>query len=197
MLAFGLAERRRLERDLHDGAQQRLVSLALDLRLARAAVRSDPDRADELLGGAADELSHALEELRELARGIHPAVLSDRGLDPAVEALAGRSPVPVEVRERLGERVDEPVELAAYFVVAEALTNVVKYAQATAAEVRVARENGSVVVEVADDGIGGADPGLGSGLRGLSDRISALGGRLEVDSSPGVGTTVRARIPCE
>ena len=132
MVAFGLAERRRLERDLHDGAQQRLVSLALDLRLARAALRDDPDRADELLLGAGDELSQALEELRELARGIHPAVLSDRGLEPAVEALASRAPLPVEVDARLGERVAEPIELAAYFVVAEALTNVVKYAHASA-----------------------------------------------------------------
>ena len=197
MLAFGLNERRRLERDLHDGAQQRLVSLALDLRLAQAAVRDDPERAEQLLAGAGDELSAALEELRELARGIHPAVLSDRGLDPAVEALANRAPLPVEVKARLGERVAEPVELAAYFVVAEALTNVVKYARANAATVTVGRENGSVVVEVADDGVGGADPELGTGLRGLADRISALGGRLQVDSRAGSGTIVTARIPCE
>ena len=185
MLAFGLNERRRLERDLHDGAQQRLVSLALDLRLAQAAIRDDPDRAESLLSGAGDELSAALEELRELARGIHPAVLSDRGLDPAVEALASRAPLPVEVKAQLGERVAEPVELAAYFVVAEALTNVVKYARANAATVTVGRENGSVVVEVADDGVGGADPEMGTGLRGLADRISALGGRLQVDSRSG------------
>ncbi|HEX2128547.1 MAG TPA: histidine kinase [Solirubrobacterales bacterium] len=197
MLAFGLNERRRLERDLHDGAQQRLVSLALDLRLAQAAVRSDPDRAEELLAGAGGELAAALEELRELARGIHPAVLSDRGLDPAVEALASRAPLPVEVKARLGERVAEPVELAAYFVVAEALTNVVKYSRANGATVAVDRENGSVIVEVADDGVGGADPDRGTGLRGLADRISALGGRLQVDSPDGRGTTVTARIPCE
>jgi signal transduction histidine kinase len=197
MLAFGLNERRRLERDLHDGAQQRLVSLALDLRLAQAAVRDDPERAEELLTGAGTELGAALEELRELARGIHPAVLSDRGLDPAVEALASRAPLPVEVRARLGERVAEPIELAAYFVVAEALTNVVKYSRARGATVSVGRENGSVIVEVADDGVGGADPERGSGLRGLADRISALGGRLQVDSPDGHGTTVTARIPCE
>jgi signal transduction histidine kinase len=197
MLAFGLNERRRLERDLHDGAQQRLVSLALDLRLAQAAIRDDPGRAEELLTGAGTELGAALEELRELARGIHPAVLSDRGLDPAVEALASRAPLPVEVRARLGERVAEPIELAAYFVVAEALTNVVKYSRAQRATVSVGRENGGVIVEVADDGVGGADPERGSGLRGLADRISALGGRLQVDSPDGHGTTVTARIPCE
>ena len=197
MIAFGLAERRRLERDLHDGAQQRLVSLALDLRLARAAVRDDPDRAEELLTGAADELSRALEELRELARGIHPAVLSDRGLDPALEALASRTPLPVEVEAKIGERLDEPVELAAYFVVAEALTNVVKYAHAERARITVGRQNGSVRVAVSDDGIGGADPSSGTGLRGLADRINALGGRLEVASEPGRGTTVTASIPCE
>jgi signal transduction histidine kinase len=197
MLAFGLNERRRLERDLHDGAQQRLVSLALDLRLAQAAIRDDPDRAEELLSGAGEELGAALEELRELARGIHPAVLSDRGLDPAVEALASRAPLRVEVRARLGERVPEPVELAAYFVVAEALTNVVKYSRARGATIALGRDNGSVVVEVADDGVGGADPERGTGLRGLADRISALGGRLQVDSPDGSGTTVTARIPCE
>ena len=197
MVSFGLAERRRLERDLHDGAQQRLVSLALDLRLARAAVAAEPTRAVELLEGAESELSHALEELRELARGIHPAVLSDRGLDPAVEALAHRAPLPVELRERLGERVQEPVELAAYFVVAEALTNVVKYSRADTAHVRLGRENGSVVVEVADDGVGGANPEHGSGLRGLADRVASLGGRLEVESPPGAGTRVIANIPCE
>ncbi len=197
MIAFGLAERRRLERDLHDGAQQRLVSLALDLRLAKAAVRDDPGRAEELLTGAADELSRALEELRELARGIHPAVLSDRGLDPALEALASRTPLPVEVHAKIGERLNEPVELAAYYVVAEALTNVVKYAHAERASITVGRDNGTVEVEVADDGIGGADPSTGTGLRGLADRVNALGGRLEVSSEPGRGTRVTASIPCE
>jgi signal transduction histidine kinase len=197
LLSIELAERGRLERDLHDGAQQRLVSLALDLRLARGAVREDPEQAERLLDGAGKELEHALGELRELARGIHPAVLSDRGLDPAVEALALRAPLPVEIVERLGERVPKPVELAAYFVVSEALTNVAKYAQASRALVRVGRENGRVVVEVADDGVGGADPKRGSGLRGLADRVSALGGRLEVASGAGSGTTVTARIPCE
>ena len=197
LLSIELAERGRLERDLHDGAQQRLVSLALDLRLARGAVREQPEQAERLLDGAAKELEHALGELRELARGIHPAVLSDRGLDPALEALARRAPLPVEISARLGERVAKPVELAAYFVVSEALTNVAKYAHASRAVVRVGRENGRVIVEVADDGVGGADPSRGSGLRGLADRVSALGGRLDVDSGTGSGTTVIARIPCE
>jgi len=196
LLAVGLAERRRMERDLHDGAQQRLVSLALDLRLARSALREEPDRAERLLEGADDELSRALEELRELARGLHPAVLSDRGLEAAVKTLATRAPLPVEVEAGIGE-VPEPVELAAFFVVSEALTNVAKYADADRATVRMGRDDGSVVVEVSDDGVGGADPKHGSGLRGLGDRLSALGGKLEVDSRSGAGTTVRASIPCE
>jgi signal transduction histidine kinase len=197
MIRFGLAERRRLERDLHDGAQQRLVSLALDLRLARDMVSANPRRAEAVLEGATDELGQALEELRELARGIHPALLSDRGLDPAIETLARRAPVPVDVEATLGDRLSEPVELAAYFVVAEALTNVVKYANASQARVRVERDNGRVIVEVADDGVGGAEPRRGTGLRGLADRVGSLGGMFEVDSAPGIGTTVRASIPCE
>jgi signal transduction histidine kinase len=198
LLAVGLAERRRLERNLHDGAQQRLVSLALDLRLARSAIDDhDADRARDLLDGAGGELERALEELRELARGIHPAVLTDRGIDSAVEALAGRTPLPVEIDRRLGERVAEPVELAAYFVVSEALTNVVKYASASRATIRLERENGHVLVEVTDDGIGGADASMGTGLRGLADRISVLGGKLEVASPPGRGTKVIAKLPCE
>jgi signal transduction histidine kinase len=196
LLAVGLAERRRMERDLHDGAQQRLVSLALDLRLARSALREEPERAERLLAGADEELSRALEELRELARGLHPAVLSDRGLEAAVQTLATRAPLPVDVDARMGQ-VPEPVELAAFFVVSEALTNVAKYAQADRATVRMGRDDSSVMVEVSDDGVGGADPKRGSGLRGLGDRLSALGGKLEVDSRSGVGTTVRARIPCE
>jgi signal transduction histidine kinase len=196
LLAVGFAERRRMERDLHDGAQQRLVSLALDLRLARSRLREEPKRAERLLDGADEELSRALGELRELARGLHPAVLSDRGLEAAVQTLATRAPLPVDVDARMGQ-VPEAVELAAYFVVSEALTNVAKYSEASRATVRVGRDDGSVVVEVSDDGVGGADPKRGSGLRGLGDRLSALGGKLEVDSRSGAGTTVRARIPCE
>jgi signal transduction histidine kinase len=191
----GTAERRRLERNLHDGAQQRLVALSLTMRLAQAKLHSDPDKAEALLGGAQDELARALEELRELARGIHPAVLSDRGLRPALEALAGRSPVPVQLDGTPRERLPAAVEAAAYFVVAEALTNVVKYAQASQARVSVSRSNGHAVVEVADDGVGGADPDRGSGLRGLADRVSALDGTLELTSPEGAGTLLRAEIP--
>jgi signal transduction histidine kinase len=196
MLRIGLEERRRLERDLHDGAQQRLVSMALNMRLARDRMRSDPDGAERLLDGATHELDSALEELRELARGIHPAVLSDRGLDAALETLARRAPLPVELSRVEHERLPEAIELAAYFVVAEALTNVAKYAGATHAKVNVGQDNGRLVVEVADDGVGGADPDNGTGLRGLADRLAVIEGRLEVDSPPGRGTTIRARIPC-
>jgi signal transduction histidine kinase len=196
MLRIGLEERRRLERDLHDGAQQRLVSTALSMRLARARLRDDPDAAERLLDGAGDELESALEELRELARGIHPAVLSDRGLDTALETLAHRAPVPVELEQTPGERLPEAIELAAYFVVAEALTNVAKYAAASHATVNVGRHNGRLVVQVADDGIGGADPDNGTGLRGLADRLAVIEGRLEVDSPAGGGTKIIARIPC-
>ena len=196
MLRIGLEERRRLERDLHDGAQQRLVSMALNMRLARDRMREDPDAAERLLDGAGSELDAALEELRELARGIHPAVLSDRGLDAALETLARRAPLPVELNRDARERLPESIELAAYFVVSEALTNVAKYADATHAQVNVARRNGKLLVEVTDDGVGGADPGNGTGLRGLADRLAVIEGRLEVESPPGAGTTIRARIPC-
>jgi len=190
----GDAARRRLERDLHDGAQQRLVALSVAIRLAKARLRDDPAAAEAILTGAAGELSHALEELRELARGIHPAILSERGLAPALEALAARSPVPVDV-EIPGDRLPVPVEAAAYFVVSEAVTNATKHAGAGAVSVRVASENGSAVVEVADDGSGGADPAGGTGLRGLEDRVAALDGVLTVDSPPGGGTRIRAVIP--
>jgi signal transduction histidine kinase len=190
------ATRRRLERDLHDGAQQRLVSLALSLRILGSRLDGDPESAREL-ENARRELDHALEELRELARGIHPSLLSDRGLDAALESLAHRAPLPVELGLRPGERLPERVESASYFVVSEALTNVAKYARATHATVNVTRDDGRVMVEVSDDGVGGADPSDGSGLRGLLDRVAALGGRLEVDSEPGHGTTIRAEIPCE
>jgi PAS domain S-box-containing protein len=187
--------RRRLERNLHDGAQQRLVSLSLTLRLAQFKVRTDPDAAEKLMTGAAEELSHALEELRELARGIHPAVLSDRGLSAALETLAARAPLPVDLSAPLDERLPAPVEAAAYYVVSEALANVAKYAKASSVRVNAARLNGRVIVEVADDGVGGADPARGSGLRGLADRIEALDGQLEIESRSGGGTCVRAVIP--
>ena len=191
----GDVERRRLERNLHDGAQQRLVSLSLGLRLAQARLKADPEEAERLLAGAAEELSHALAELRELARGIHPAVLTDRGLGAALETLAARAPLPVDL-ELTDSRLPEPVEAAAYYVISEALANVAKYARASAVAVSVTQLNGSAVVEVADDGVGGADPTRGSGLRGLADRVESLDGRLQVESSPGSGTKIRAEIPC-
>jgi PAS domain S-box-containing protein len=186
--------RRKLERNLHDGAQQRLVALSVSLRLAESKLQTDPTSAVRILAGAREELMHALEDLRELARGIHPAVLTDRGLAAAVEALVSRSPVPVETDVPEVE-LPPAVEAAAYYVVAEALTNVVKYGQASAAEVAVEATNGIVRVIVRDDGVGGADPAQGSGLRGLVDRIEALEGKLVVDSPLGKGTTVRAEIP--
>ena len=192
----GDAARRRLERDLHDGAQQRLVSLALNLRMLGSRIDGDPE-AGRQLDAARRELDQALDELRELARGLHPSVLSERGLGAALQGLAQRAPVPVELEAMPGERLPDRVESASYFVVAEALTNVAKYAQGTKASVHVSRANGEVLVEVSDDGVGGADPAGGSGLRGLLDRVSALGGTFEVDSRPGEGTTVRAAIPCD
>ena len=189
------AERRRLERNLHDGAQQRLVALSLTMRLAQVNVHKDPAKAEAMLAAAHDELTLALGELRELARGIHPAVLSDRGLGAALEALAGRAPIAVDLADVPEERLPEPIEAAAYFVVAEALTNVVKYAHASQATVSVQRNNGHAIVEIADDGIGGADPDRGSGLRGLADRVSALDGRMRLDSPAGAGTRLRAEIP--
>jgi signal transduction histidine kinase len=167
------------------------------MRLARDRMREDPGIAERLLEGAGEELEAALEELRELARGIHPAVLSDRGLDAALETLANRAPLPVELNPLPKERLPEAIELAAYFVVAEALTNVAKYADASHAKVNVVRRNGRLLVEVVDDGVGGADPDNGTGLRGLADRLAVIEGRLEIDSPAGRGTTIRARIPCE
>ena len=189
------AARRRIERDLHDGAQQRLVALALGLRLARRRVDDDADGAKALLDDASRDLDEAIRELRELARGIHPAVLSDRGLGFALQALAARMPLPIELNALPTERLPERVEAASYFVVAEAITNVARYAQATHARVDVRCDGTRLIVEVVDDGVGGADPANGSGLRGLSDRIAALDGRLEVASEAGRGTTVRALIP--
>ena len=188
-------ERRRIERDLHDGAQQRLVALAMDLGMAREKLRTDPQAATELVGEAHEEAKRALAELRDLARGIHPAVLADRGLDAAISALAARSPVPVGV-EVVTERLPGPVESTAYFVVAEALTNAAKHARAGEITVRIARRDDLLVVEVADDGAGGADPARGSGLRGLADRVAAIDGRLTVTSPAGGPTVVRAELPC-
>jgi len=188
------AARRRIERDLHDGAQQHLVSLALDLRMLKAELREAElkGQVDALI----EKLAVALDELRELARGIHPVVLTAQGLGPAVRALADRSPIPVDAHVEVGdERLPPAIEAAAYFVVGEALTNVGKYAQAVRAEVTVRRTTHEVVVVVSDDGVGGADLRAGSGLRGLDDRLAALDGSLRVESPRGGGTRVEARIP--
>jgi signal transduction histidine kinase len=188
------AARRRIERDLHDGAQQHLVSLALDLRMLKAQLREAElkGQVDELI----EKLAVALDELRELARGIHPVVLTAQGLGPAVRALADRSPIPVAADVDVGEeRLPPAIEAAAYFVVGEALTNVGKYAEAERAEVTIRRTAGEVVVVVRDDGVGGADLRAGSGLRGLDDRLAALDGTLRVESPRGAGTRVEARIP--
>jgi signal transduction histidine kinase len=192
----GDAERRRLERNLHDGAQQRLISLALTLRLARRQLQTNPDEAHDLLAEASEELQSAITELRELAHGIHPAVLSDRGLGPALQVLASHAHMEVRLTSNLETRLPLPVEAAVYYVAAEGLTNVAKYAHATAATVRLEKINSHVVLQVGDNGTGGADPRSGTGLRGLADRVEALGGKLELDSPPGQGTRLTARIPC-
>jgi signal transduction histidine kinase len=189
-------ERQRLERNLHDGAQQRLVSLALQLRLVKASLEKDPDSAEARLTEAEGELGQALDELRELARGIHPAVLTERGLAAALAALADRASLPVVVARVPEDRLPDPIEAAIYYIVAEAITNVAKYARATEARVSVERSNGIATVLVSDDGVGGAEPTSGSGLVGLADRVEALGGRLRIESPPGRGTRLTAEIPC-
>jgi signal transduction histidine kinase len=195
IVTAGDAERRRLERDLHDGAQQRLVAIALQLSLLKGRIESDPATAEQLAKTAGDELALSLAELRELARGIHPAVL-EHGLAAALDSLAARAVVPTRVMFETSERLPEPVELAAYFVASEALANVAKYAHATTVSMRVWRSGQMASIEIADNGIGGADDAGGSGLRGLADRVEALEGRLRVSSPAGAGTVVTAEMPC-
>jgi signal transduction histidine kinase len=189
-------ERRRLERDLHDGAQQRLVAISLAFRMARGLADPEADRAlGERLDQASEELALALDELREFARGVHPAILTEGGLVPALDSLAERSTVPATVEAPLDGRLPPAVEATAYFLVSEALANVGKYSRATAVTIRAGLDGGKLTVEVADDGLGGADPSRGSGLRGLADRVAAVDGTLEMDSAPGEGTRLTARIP--
>ena len=192
----GDEERRRLERNLHDGAQQRLLGLGLALQLARGQLGAEANGAAELLAEAEDELHAALDELRELARGIHPAILTDQGLAAAVRSVAERSAVPVTIVALPEVRLGEPVEAAAYFLISEALANVAKYARASNVSVSVARRDDLAVVDIEDDGVGGADPRRGSGLRGLHDRIQALDGDLSLHSPSGRGTRIHAEIPC-
>jgi signal transduction histidine kinase len=187
--------RRRIERDLHDGAQQRLVAAALELTLLERRLARDPDGARARLARVREQLECGLAELRDLARGIHPAVLTERGLEAALDALVQRAAMTVELRAAVPERLDAAIEAAAYFLVSEALTNVAKYAHADTVRVEVASTGDALVVAISDDGVGGADPERGSGLRGLVDRVSAIGGRLELSSPPGEGTRVRAHLP--
>jgi signal transduction histidine kinase len=193
----GDAARQRFERNLHDGAQQRLVAVSITLRVAISRLTTDLETAQQLLGTAAEELSHALQELRDLARGLHPAILSHRGLGAALQALAGRTQLPVTLENQVQSRLPPSIEAAVYYVVAEALTNVTKYAEASQVVVHVRCDDNVVYVQVADDGIGGATAQTGSGLSGLADRVEALGGRFEVASPPAGGTRLRASIPLE
>ena len=189
--------RRRIERDLHDGAQQRLVAAALELTLLEQRLDRDPAAARSVLVRAREHLDHGLGELRDLARGIHPAVLTERGLEAAVVALVQRAPVPVDLEIEVRERLDAGIEAAAYFVISEALTNVAKYAEAETVSVDVRSAGGSLLLTIADDGIGGAELGRGSGLRGLVDRVQAVGGTLDVRSPPGRGTRLSIQLPTQ
>jgi signal transduction histidine kinase len=195
ILEAAQSERRRLERDLHDGAQQRLVALSLELGLLGERLNADPE-ASRALRQARGELVESLHELRELARGIHPAVVAAHGLEVALESLVARVTVPVRLTVDVARRLPERIEMAAYYLVSEALTNVAKHASASSARVDVIHGNGELSVEVVDDGVGGANSDAGSGIRGLADRVEALGGRVRVWSPGGGGTRVRAEIPC-
>ena len=188
-------ERQLLERNLHDGAQQRLIALALDLSLLEERIEGDSE-IKAGLDQARREIAASLAELREISRGLHPAVVSGHGLEVALEQLAARAPVPLKLKVEVDGRLSEPLEVAAYYVVSESLANVAKHAQAKTARVEVVQEHGELVLEIVDDGIGGADSERGSGLRGLADRVEALDGRLRVWSPRGGGTRVKAEIPC-
>jgi signal transduction histidine kinase len=187
--------RRRIERDLHDGAQQRLVVTALELSMLDRKLDRDPEAARAMLARAREQLASGLSELRDLARGIHPTVLTERGLEAALTALAQRAPLPVDLSVAVPGRLDPTIEAAAYFLVSEALTNVSKHAKAHRVAVEIAATDDTVEVTIADDGAGGADTAKGSGLRGLADRVTAVGGRLDISSPPGQGTRLTARLP--
>ena len=187
--------RRRLGRDLHDGVQQRLVSLALGLRSAQSAMPENVEVAREQLSKIGAELSEALDEVRELSRGIHPAILSEGGLEPALRALGRRSTVPIDLQLSVGRRLEDPVEVAAYYVVSESLANVAKHADASAVHVRAEIDQGALVITIQDDGSGDAEPGRGTGLTGLRDRVEAIEGTFSIISEAGTGTTIIAAIP--
>jgi signal transduction histidine kinase len=195
VVAAGDQSRQRLERDLHDGIQQRLVTLVVKAAAVRAVASDLPDELRTELSELGEGLLAAVEELREIARGIHPSILTEAGLGTALKGLARRCPVPVQLQIALDGRLPPPVEVAAYYVVSEALTNVVKHARASVVDVRVEHRDGAVHLSVRDDGIGGVDATRGSGLVGLRDRVEAMGGQLTIRSPPGSGTTVGARLP--
>ena len=195
MIEAGQQERKRLERNLHDGAQQRLIALSLELGMYAAKLADDPE-AQSQIEAARKEIAVSLEELRTVARGLHPAVLTGHGLGVALESAAARSAVPVKLTVAVENRLDESIEVAAYYVVTESLANIGKHAHANRATVDVMRQGDELVVEVVDDGVGGADSERGSGLRGLADRVEALGGRLRVWTPRDGGTRVRAQMPC-
>ena len=195
IVAAGDAERRRVERNLHDGAQQRLVTVALHLQLMRRRLETDPGEVPALVEAAQTELTLALEEIRQLVRGLHPRLLGDRGLGPALAALAERAVLPVEIVEVPSVRLPAAVEAAAYYITAEALANAAKHSRASLVTVSVCGQDATTVVEIVDDGVGGADPEAGTGLRGLADRVAALGGALAVSSAPERGTALRAELP--
>jgi signal transduction histidine kinase len=196
LVEAGAAERRRIERDLHDGAQQRLISIAMSLGLVEARLPEDPLSAAPIVREAREALGLALAELRELSQGIYPSILSERGLAAALDELARGAALPVTLDARLPGRLPAPVEAAAYFVVSEALANAAKHSHANEARVTASVADRMLVLQVADDGIGGAGGDAGTGLRGLADRVEALGGRFTITSPPGRGTTIRAEIPC-
>ncbi len=190
------AERRRIERDLHDGAQQRLVALAAGLGAGREKFDDDPEQARAMVSDAHEEAKAALTEIRDLVRGIHPVILEDRGLDAALSAIVAKSPVPVALDVQIAERPPAAIESAAYFIVNEALTNVARHASATRANISIARAGDRLVVEIRDNGRGGADPTAGSGLAGMRERVTALGGNMYVISPPGGPTTISVELPC-
>jgi signal transduction histidine kinase len=189
--------RRQIERDLHDGTQQRLVSLGLAVRATEANLPPERDDLRDELSGVAMGLAAAVEDLQEISRGIHPAILTKGGLAPALRTLALRSPIPVDLRIDTEERLAEPLEVAAYFVASEALANAAKHSEASRIDVSLERRDGALVLSVRDDGVGGVEPARGSGIVGLDDRVEALGGSLGVDSRPGKGTTITAELPLE
>jgi signal transduction histidine kinase len=195
VLEAGQRERRRLERDLHDGAQQRLIGLSLRLGILESQLSGDP-AVGQALAEAKQEVATSLTELRDIARGLYPAVLTGHGLAVALESVVAQATVPVRLEVKLHERLPEPIEVAAFYVVRESLTNISRHAQATSASVEIDRSGATVVVEIADNGVGGADTALGTGLRGLADRVESLGGTLRVWSPAGGGTRVRAELPC-